>query len=154
MRFFRHAIVFALIAFPVATSAAQQSSGEASAEIRQALEEGEAGQDIAFRRYVLGARLTPDSKASHVFDAEKGETYLAIGACDEETCGDIDLVVKDAAGNVLSNDEVYGADPFVVFAPRKSGRVSVILAMKECDEDACEYGLGFYTLAERQETSN
>jgi hypothetical protein len=84
---------------------------------------------------------------------KKGETYLTIGVC-EEACEDIDIIVKDAAGNVLSNDETFGADPFVVFAPQKSGRVSVILAMNECGEDACEYGLGFYTLTKHKEAGN
>ena len=154
MRVLRHAIVFAFVAFPVTASVAQQSSSAGSAQIKRALKEGEAGQDIAARHYVLGAKLAADRKASHAFDAEAGKTHLVMGACDEEACGDIDLVVKDAGGNVLSYDEAHGADPFVVFASEKADRVSVILAMKECDEDACEYGLGIYALTDRREIAN
>jgi hypothetical protein len=57
MHFLRHAIVFALFALPAANAAAQQDPGAASAEIKQALEEGEAGRILA-----IGAmRWAPNS---------------------------------------------------------------------------------------------
>jgi hypothetical protein len=143
------AIALGLLALQCAGAAAQEPPGSATAAIRQALADDEAGQDIGSRRYVLGVKLAGDGEASHGFDVEKGETYLVIGACDE-ACGDIDVVVEDGAGNVLGNDETDGADPFVVFSPTKSGRVSVIVGMKECGEDVCEYGFGFYSLVQRE----
>jgi hypothetical protein len=152
VRLFRYAIVSALIAFQAAASFAQQPPGGASAEIKLALAEEEAGQDIAARRYVLGESLATDVEVRHAFDVERGETYLAIGVCND-SCGDIDIVIEDGSGNVLGNDEAHGAEPFVVFSPQDPGRVSVILVMKECGEDACEYGLGFYELTERGEAS-
>lgn len=148
MRFLECATVMALVAFP---AQAQQSPAQVSAEIKQALAEQEFGQDISVRHYVLGQKLAADGEGRHSFDVRKSATYLAVGVCDD-VCQDIDIVVSDAAGNVLGNDETSGADPFVVFSPQKSGRVSVVLTMKECSEDLCEYGLGFYSLADRKET--
>jgi hypothetical protein len=115
-----------------------------AAGIMVALKETEAGQNVQSRDYVMGRGLGIDGEASHGFDVEKGKTYLVLGACDH-ACGDIEVVVEDAAGHVLGNDEAD--EPFVVFAPEKVGRVSVILTMNDCGEDACSYGLGFYALA-------
>lgn len=133
----------------LAPVAAHGEPPDAAAGVMAALREAEAGQDLRSRDYVLGRKLSADGEARHAFNVNKGETYLVLGACNE-ACEDIDIVAEDAAGNVVGYDEAYGADPFVVFLAQRTGRISVILSMKECGEDACEYGLGFYSLADRK----
>jgi hypothetical protein len=115
------------------------------AEIERRLRESEQGYDIAGWRLVIGQTLAEDGKAHHTFPVQRGRTYFSLALCDD-ACGDIDLIVKDAAGNVLDNDEAKGADPGLLFRADVAGAVEVVVSMKACDEDACEYGLGFHTL--------
>jgi hypothetical protein len=117
----------------------------ASADIEQRLREGEQGYEVTARRFVIGETLGENRKARHSFPVERGKTYFGLALCDD-ACGDIDLIVRDAAGNVLDNDEAKGADPVLFFRVEKAGSVEVVVSMKACDEDACEYGLGFHTL--------
>jgi hypothetical protein len=116
-----------------------------SAAIERRLREEEQGYDIGGRRFVIGQDLAEGRKARHTFPVERGKSYFALALCDD-ACGDIDLVVRDTAGNVLDNDEANGADPVLLFRAEATGSVEVVVSMKACDEDACEYGLGFHTL--------
>jgi hypothetical protein len=125
-----------------AQTALLSSSG---AMIEHALREGEQAYDIAERRYVLGERLAEDRDARHTFNPKAGTTYLGIALC-EEACSDIDLLVEDATGNVLDNDETDGAEPMLLFRAERTGPIRVVISMRECGEDACEHGLGFHTL--------
>ena len=117
----------------------------AGADIEQRLREDEQGYAIASRRFAIGETLAEDKKARHTFPIERGKTYLGLALCDD-ACGDIDLVVRDAAGNVLDNDEGSSADPVLIFRAETTGNVEVTVSMKACDEAPCEYGLGFHTL--------
>jgi hypothetical protein len=117
----------------------------AGADIEKRLREGEQGYDVAGRRSVIGQSLAEDGKARHTFPVERGKSYFGLAFCDD-ACGDIDLIVRDAAGNVLDNDEAKGADPVLLFRAEMTGAVEVTVSMKTCDEDACEYGLGFHAL--------
>jgi hypothetical protein len=140
-------IAAALLALAGAGSASAQAVllSPAGADIEQRLREDEQGYDIAGRRFVIGETLAEDRKARHTFHVERGKTYLGQALCDD-ACGDIDLIVRDTAGNVLDNDEAKGADPVLLFRAEATGSVEVVVSMKACEEDACEYGLGFHTL--------
>ncbi len=137
-------MLFAFAAPATASAQARLLSPEA-AGIERALREGEQGYDIAERRYVLGEKLAEGGEKRHAFVLKAGATYVGLALC-EEACGDVDLVVEDEAGNVVDNDEADGAEPSLLFRAKKAGRVEVVVNMKECGEDACEYGLGFHTL--------
>jgi hypothetical protein len=130
-----------------AGSASAQAAllSSAGVEIEQRLRADEHGYDIAQRRFVIGQMLSEDKKARHTFPVERGKSYFALAHCDD-ACADIDLIVRDPAGNVLDNDEVEGADPVLLFRAEATGSVEVTVGMKACDEDVCEYGLGFHTL--------
>lgn len=130
-------------ACPAFGQAALLSSDSAGIEHR--LREDEQGYDIAGRRFVIGQKLAEGAKGRHTFPVERGKSYFGLALC-EDACGDIDLIVRDTAGNVLDNDEANSADPVLLFRAEATGSVEVVVSMKACDEDACEYGLGFHTL--------
>jgi hypothetical protein len=143
----RPRIVATLLALAPAGSVSAQATlvSPASANIEHRLREGEQGYDVIGRRFVNGERLADGRKARHSFHVERGKTYFGLALCDD-ACGDIDLIVRDTNGNVLDNDEAKGADPVLLFRAEATGSVEVAVNMKACDEDACEYGLGFHTL--------
>jgi hypothetical protein len=115
------------------------------ADIERRLREDEQGYDIAGRRFVIGQKLAEDRKARHAFPVARGKSYFGLALCDD-ACGDIDLIVRDTAGNILDNDEASGADPVLLFRAEATGSVEIVVSMKACDEETCEYGLGFHTL--------
>jgi hypothetical protein len=141
------ALLAVLALLPGGGSALAQAAllSPAGAEIERRLREDEQGYDIAERRFVIGQSLSEDRKARHTFPVERGKTYFGLAHCDD-ACGGIDLVLRDATGNVLDNDEAKGADPVLLFRAETTGIVEITVTMKVCDEDACEYGLGFHTL--------
>lgn len=143
------AFALALIAFGAAGDAAAQAAllSHQSADIEHRLREAEQDYDVASRRFVLGQSLAEDREARHSFSVERGRTYFGLALC-EEACGGIDLVVEDKAGNVIDDDEADRTDPTLLFRAEKTGRVTVVVSMKDCGDDACEYGLGFHTLRE------
>jgi len=115
------------------------------ADLERRLREDEQGYDIAQRRTLLGLSLAEGKKSHHSFTVESGRTYFGQALC-EDACGDIDLIARDAAGNVLDNDEAKGADPILLFRVEATGSVEIVVSMKACEEDACEYGVGLHTL--------
>jgi hypothetical protein len=143
------AFALALIAFGAAGHAAAQAAllSRQTTDIERRLREGEQDYDVASRRFVLGQSLAEDKEARHSFSVERGRTYFGLALC-AEACGGVDLVAEDEAGNVIDNDEAGRTDPTLLFRAEKTGRVVVVVSMKECSEDACEYGLGFHTLRE------
>ncbi|HEX5007267.1 MAG TPA: hypothetical protein VFV70_09155 [Hyphomonadaceae bacterium] len=140
-------VSLALLAPAAARYAAAQAAivSHRTADIEYRLREAEREYDVDARRYVLGQSLTEDEEARHAFPVERGRTYFGLALC-EETCGGIDLVVEDETGNVIDNDETARADPTLLFRADQTGRVTVVVSMRSCGEDACEYGLGFHTL--------
>ena len=143
----RAGIAAASLALAGAGAAAAQTVllSSAGADIGQRLREGEQGYDISARRFVIGETLAEDKKARHTFPVESGNSYLGLALCDD-ACGDIDLIVRDTAGNVLDNDETKDVDSVLLFRAETTGSVEVTVSMKACDEETCEYGLGFHTL--------
>jgi hypothetical protein len=140
------AALLAVLALPGGSAFAQAALlSPAGAEIERRLREDEQGYNIAERRFAIGQSLAENRKARHAFPVERGKTYFGLAHCDD-MCGGIDLIVRDAAGNVLDNDEAKGADPVLLFRAETTGSIEITVAMKACDEDACEYGLGFHTL--------
>lgn len=141
------AFALALIAIGATGHAAAQAAllSYQSADIEHRLREAEQDYDVASRRFVLGQSLAEDKEARHSFPIERGRIYFGLALC-EEACDGIDLVVEDEAGNVIDNDEADRTDPTLLFRAAKTGRVTVVVSMKDCGDDACEYGLGFHTL--------
>ncbi|RYG73785.1 hypothetical protein EON80_02985 [bacterium] len=78
---------------------------------------------------VFGTKLRPGTSASEPFSLQAGQTYVFIGGGDK-TARNVDIVLRDAGGRVVSQDIEADAAPFVYFQPKKSGRYTVSLAFK------------------------
>jgi len=72
----------------------------------------------------------------------ENERLLFYGVCDND-CEDLDLVVKDAAGNVLAEDTLDGSFPQTVLTTGSGGTtVQVEVSMAKCTVEPCYYAVG------------
>lgn len=76
-----------------------------------------------------------------------GEDYLIIGACDRE-CLDIDMFLRDAAGNQVLDEEgtplqdiLLDRFPVISFTPPQNGEYAVALSMLDCLIAPCYAGV-------------
>jgi antitoxin component YwqK of YwqJK toxin-antitoxin module len=72
----------------------------------------------------------------------ENERLLFYGVCDND-CEDLDLVVKDAAGNVLAEDTLDDSFPQTVLTTGSGGTtVQVEVSMAKCTVEPCYYAVG------------
>jgi hypothetical protein len=92
-----------------------------------------------------GARVTGRLAGSRsqmtTIQAPGGEVYF-IGACDEN-CSDLDLVVRDAAGNEVGSDYEPDDAPMVVIPAGSGGRYTFEVQMATCSSN-CNWGVRSY----------
>lgn len=74
---------------------------------------------------------------------EVGGDYRIIGVCDSD-CGDLDLILYDQNGNVVSQDNMTDATPVVSVAPQWTGPFTVRAQMHNCTVQPCYYALVLY----------
>ena len=74
---------------------------------------------------------------------EVGGEYRIIGVCDSD-CGDLDLILYDQAGNLISQDNLTDATPVVAVAPQWTGPFTVRTQMHNCTVQPCYYALVLY----------
>jgi hypothetical protein len=77
------------------------------------------------------------------FNLSAGGTYVLIGVCDEN-CSDLDMIVRDAAGNEVGRDEEMDDAPMVVVQGARGGRYSVDVGMVTCQGN-CNWGVRAYS---------
>lgn len=87
------------------------------------------------------ALLAPDSLDRTVARLKAGE-YRAIAVCDGD-CRDVDLMVSDAAGEVLGMDVLDDDYPIVDFET-PGGEVELTAKMIQCSTDVCYYGVQLF----------
>ncbi|MFT3729532.1 MAG: toll/interleukin-1 receptor domain-containing protein [Terricaulis sp.] len=80
---------------------------------------------------------------------QAGGEYRIVGVCDND-CGDFDLVLYDAANNVVSRDELTDAIPVVSVQPQYNGQFVVQAVMHTCNQSPCYYALALYGRPVRQ----
>lgn len=71
-----------------------------------------------------------------------GVTYMIVGVCDQD-CTDMDLVLSDAAGNVIDSDMELDDVPIVEFSGR-GGTYSLDVRMATCSVEPCGYGVRIF----------
>jgi hypothetical protein len=94
---------------------------------------------------IVGKSLALQDETRHSFDVEAGKTYVVAGACDED-CGELSLAAEDPDGNVIDASDKGADAPTLIFKPGKSGKVSILVTMEDCGENACDYGLGLFAV--------
>lgn len=80
--------------------------------------------------------------SAHIFRRQLrgGVIYRLLGACDNE-CGDVDLIVMNAAGQVIGQDVLIDNFPVVELTPEADGEVLVALYLHTCSIEPCYAGM-------------
>lgn len=132
------AILVAASALAVASSVAAQSSGRAL--IEQKFSEFEAQQNFSATARNYG-QLRGGASQSFTFDV-RGGAAMFIGLCDEN-CSDVDLIVRNSAGQVVGSDVLDDNYPVVGVENAPAGRYTVEVQMPGCTS-SCHWGVHLY----------
>ncbi len=67
-------------------------------------------------------------------------SYLALGVCDDD-CGDLDVYVLDADGEIVASDVLIDAEPMVEFKVHRRATFFVGASMESCAAADCLYSI-------------
>ena len=92
----------------------------------------------------LVAQLAAGAGQETSYRLSGGVAYKILGAC-EDACTNLDLVVKDAAGQTLASDVALDRIPLLSITPPEDGLYTVTAKMLACGRaGGCSYGLDIY----------
>lgn len=86
-------------------------------------------------------RLARDGAQVASIDVPGGDFYI-VGACDE-SCRDLDLIVRDAAGREVGRDFESDDVPIVAVTGGAAGRYTLEVSMADCTGQ-CHWGVGVF----------
>jgi hypothetical protein len=73
-----------------------------------------------------------------------GRQYVFVGVCDAD-CSDMDLTLRDSAGNILSQDVAMDDTPVVRYSARSAvPNARLTVTMASCSVDPCFYQVGSF----------
>lgn len=98
--------------------------------------------DFILRNYILG-NLDQGDKDTWSFYFDENLEYLVSAACDAD-CSDIDVKIKNEAGEVVVEDTLEDDQPIVSFTPSVSGTYDVEIGMYKCADEPCYFGFGIF----------
>jgi len=78
---------------------------------------------------IFGVMLRPGSNATESFSLKAGQSYVFIGSGDN-TARNVDIILRDSRGKIVSKDIEADAAPFVLFQPKATGRYTMSLQLK------------------------
>ena len=84
-------------------------------------------------------RAADGQRATVRWTLDGGRTYLIHAVCDE-SCSDVDIVVRDRNGRVVARDEDEDDVPLVQFSAETGGEYTVDFPMADCRTAACAVG--------------
>lgn len=73
-----------------------------------------------------------------------GQPYRAVGVCDTR-CGDLDLRLYDANGNLVTEDVLADALPVLQFNPQSTGAHTIEVIMAQCAARPCYFAFNVYS---------
>ena len=128
---------FALALFALAANAAAQTG---DARVRGYLEHGQ--QQHAALGY--GRTRTPDllhpMRLDHPFlwtmTLRAGVNYRIYAACDDN-CGDVDMEIYGADGELADRDTARNDTPYIQVTPTRTGRHQIRLWLYDCRAETC-----------------
>lgn len=94
---------------------------------------------VSRRREMLRA----GTQATSELALEAQRRYVIEGVCDGD-CDDVDIVVRDAGGDVVASDRASDDEPVVELVPEASGTYTVALVLASCSTSTCEAGLNVF----------
>jgi hypothetical protein len=72
-----------------------------------------------------------------------GQDYRVIGVCNE-SCGDLDLRMYDAAGQIVTADTLADDVPILRVTPRATGNYAIEADMAQCAARTCWFAFNVY----------
>lgn len=90
--------------------------------------------------------LAQNATDSYSLQLEAGKRYGIVGVCDND-CRDLDLELSNSSGQVLKRDVENDDMPVIVFEPTTTGRYSLKVAMANCQNSPCRFGVSVYSSA-------
>lgn len=96
----------------------------------------------SLQNYVIG-HIGEGRTDSWTFGMAGESSFVIAGACDTD-CSDLDIVVKDAAGNVVGKDDTDDDVPIVHFSTKGGGKYTIEVKMYDCSESTCYFGFGVF----------
>jgi hypothetical protein len=135
-----HRFSFAVLALPLATGAtAQDVSSQQVTRIIDAAAQSYVAKGYRADSPVRMGALSNGSSERVTFHSSGGGTTSIIGVCDT-SCSNVDLVLYDAAGNILDKD-VLSDDAPIVTRTGGEANLTVEVQMAKCSMSSCRYGL-------------
>lgn len=87
--------------------------------------------------------LRQGDRARQVLTLRRGKSYRVLGICDNE-CGDLDLRLYDADGDLIDEDTRAVEDPEIGIRAGDDGEMSVEVIMYSCAATPCYYAIALY----------
>lgn len=101
------------------------------------------GEGYASSHDVVTGSLAAGAAEEIEMELDGGIDYMIVGVCDED-CADLDLVLRDPAGNVVETDEATDDIPILAGSPPRTGTYTVEVRMVSCSVEPCRYGVAVY----------
>ncbi len=138
-------LIIAVVTLVVITSDAQSQDRYYTQVLTQLESVGEHMRSEGFRSHHRTSTGSMYTGAAVRIDFElfSGTKFVFVGACDAN-CSDMDLILRDASGAVVSSDTAEGDVPVIIFDPTRAGTYSVTVRMTACSAEPCRYGLAAY----------
>ena len=92
--------------------------------------------DYALVRPISGM-LREDGEVTIALPLKAERRYVIEGVCDGD-CDDVDIVVRNAGGDIVASDRADDDEPVVEFVPGASGTYTVALILASCSTSVCE----------------
>ena len=134
--------VVGLGAIALAPTAVQAQDPTGAAMVEYIFEQVENEFGLASSSSRVG-RMSAGNVQFASFSLSAGGNYVLIGACDEG-CSDLDMIVRDAAGDEVGRDEEMDDAPMVVIEGAYGGQYRVEVGMVTC-EGNCNWGVRAYS---------
>ncbi len=146
MRSIAYAVASLALFVVVAPLAAQTAQERAEQILRTSLERrDEVLGENGFRP--VGERLRGGSgegeSVDHSVQLTAGVEYRMVAVCDQD-CTDVDLILLNASGEILTSDVETDDSPVVGLTPAQSGRYTVRVAIVTCAVEPCLHAAGIY----------
>lgn len=90
------------------------------------------------------ARMNDGRVDSLTVSLEANRNYLLVGACDAD-CRGIDFWLFDENDNLIDGDTANEAPPVVSIKPVRSANFILRVAIQECDNNPCSFGIALAT---------
>ena len=139
----RSTFIAAIAAASLAFSAGQASAQDYPEQIWSQLQQLRSHYpQHSLQNYILG-HMAEDRTDSWTIGLAPNTAYVIAGVCDTD-CADLDIIVWDADGNAIAQDELDDDVPIVELKTGASSRYTIEVKMFDCSANTCYFGFGLF----------